>query len=61
VTDTFIDECVVDGGELLEAVDADETGVHTWFWCKTNPQHSYRAAYDGMRWSPVDQGDYDDD
>lgn len=60
MTDTFIDECVVDGSPLCEGVDADEAGVHFWFWCKTNPQHVYRAAYDGMRWSPVDQHDYDD-
>lgn len=56
----FIEQCVVDGSALLEAYNADEHGVHSYFQCTGPAGHVYRAVYDGIRWSPIDQGDYDD-
>lgn len=56
----FIETCVVDGAELLECSDADERGVYSYFMC-TQGAHTYRGAWNGLEWGPVDQGDYDED
>lgn len=61
MADTFISECVVDGAELLESFDANEHGVYTYFVCASDDHHVYPSAYDGLRWSPIDLGDYDTD
>ena len=58
MSDTFIDECVVDGSALLEFYDANERGIYTYFVCKA-AEHIYSAAHDGIRWAAIDQGDYE--
>jgi hypothetical protein len=57
--EAFIETCVVDGSDLAEHWDADEYGVSTFFVCTGPAEHSYRSAWTGLEWAPVDQGDYD--
>ena len=60
MTEPIIDVCVVDGAELLEGVEADESGIRTVFVCKANDCHTYRATHLGYGlWAPVDEGNYD--